>query len=351
MLIRQRQPAGTRLTPQEVVPYLAQIADALQYAHDQKLVHRDIKPENMLLGRRNDVLLTDFGIAVAAQNTSMHKTMSVAGTAAYMAPEQLQGKPRPSSDLYSLAVVVYEWVAGQRPFQGSFTEVAGQHLFTPPPSLREKVPTIEPAVEQVVMTALAKDPKDRIGSVRAFANAFIQANGAAGTLATFAPQVIPPAPGAAQAGVSLSSAATRQGAHPNDPDAASIYEATTHITPQLTPQFSAAAPSGISVFDAPTRFMPPASATAPVNPVAGHVAPPMEGQAGYMPSANMKPQRRTCTHRCRAGPRRSAVCLRLRRRQAEDAAPGAAGAAGRRDGYILAGVCPSLLVTVGEDQK
>ena len=284
--LRQRIPTGQPLAPADILPYLTQVASALQYAHDQKLVHRDIKPENMLLGRRNEVLLSDFGIATVAQSTTSQKTEGVAGTAAYMAPEQIQGKPRPASDLYSLGVIVYEWLAGERTFQGTFTEVASQHLFALPPPLRDKLPGLSPLIEQVVLTALAKDPKERFGSVQAFANAFIQASGAAGTIATFVPRMIPPAPGADPAGMSLSSAATRQGAQPNGP---SIYGATTHITPQLTPQFSAATPYGGSVFDAPTRFTPPTSATAPVNPVAGYVAPPMEGQAGYMPSANMTP--------------------------------------------------------------
>ncbi len=294
--LRQRLPAGQKLAPREVLPYLAQIADALQHAHDQKLVHRDIKPENMLLGRRSDVLLSDFGIAVAAQSTSMQQTMGVAGTAAYMSPEQLQGKPRPSSDLYSLAVVVYEWLTGERPFQGSFTEVASQHLFTPPPPLREKVPGIEPAVEQVVLTALAKDPKERFGSVRAFANAFIQASGATGTLATFATQMIPPPPSTAQpgllagqAGGARSHAATQQGASPAGQDAAAIYAATTHVTPQLTPQFSNASLAGASVLDAPTHVTPPTSATAPGNLAAAYMAPTMAGEVGYTPSVNTPP--------------------------------------------------------------
>jgi serine/threonine protein kinase len=157
--LRQHLPAEQPIAPAQVLPYLTQVAEALQYAHDQHLVHRDIKPENMLIGRRSDVLLTDFGIAIVAQSTSMQQTQGVAGTASYMAPEQLQGKPRQASDQYSLGVVVYEWLTGDRPFHGSFTEVASQHLFTPPPPLREKVPTISPAVEEVVLTAMAKDPK------------------------------------------------------------------------------------------------------------------------------------------------------------------------------------------------
>src|SRR5579864_8770342 len=99
----------------------------------------------------------------------------MAGTIAYMAPEQIHGKPRPASDQYALGIVVYEWLSGNRPFHGSFTEIAVQHAGAPPPSLREKVPTLSPDVEQVVMTALAKEPKERFGSVQAFAHALEQA--------------------------------------------------------------------------------------------------------------------------------------------------------------------------------
>ncbi len=231
--LRQHLPSGTPLPPASIVPYLMQVADALQYAHEQKLIHRDIKPENMLLGRRGEVLLTDFGIATVAQSTSMQKTQGVAGTAAYMSPEQLQGKPRPASDLYSLGVVVYEWLVGERPFQGGFTEVASQHLFTPPPPLREKAPTISPEIEQVVLTALAKDPKERFGSVRAFANAFAQASGAGATLGSFSTRMASPAPG--------TPGSTAQDYQPGTTVTAG-NQLTPHITPQLTPQVSAATP-------------------------------------------------------------------------------------------------------------
>ncbi|TMD62504.1 MAG: tetratricopeptide repeat protein, partial [Chloroflexi bacterium] len=87
----------------------------------------------------------------------------------------LQGKPRPASDQYALGVVVYEWFCGDRPFHGTPSELYSQHLFVSPSPLREKVPTISPAVEHVVLKALAKDPKERFASVRAFATALEEA--------------------------------------------------------------------------------------------------------------------------------------------------------------------------------
>jgi len=174
--LRQLHPKGTRLPLPTIVTYVKQVADALQYAHREKLIHRDVKPENMLMGRHNDVLLSDFGIAVIAHSTSSQKVETMAGTIAYTAPEQLQGHPRPASDQYSLGVVVYEWLCGDRPFQGTLTEVAMQHAMMPPPSLRQKAMEIPVEVEQVVMIALAKDPEQRFASVQAFAHALEQAS-------------------------------------------------------------------------------------------------------------------------------------------------------------------------------
>ncbi len=177
--LRQRHPKGTQLPLPTIVSYVTQLADALQYAHDEKLIHRDVKPENMLVGRRNEVLLSDFGIALIAQSSRYQSTQDVIGTVAYMAPEQIQGKPRPASDQYSLAIVVYEWLCGERPFHGSFTELCTQHMYATPAPLREQVPTIPLDVEQVVLTALAKEPRQRFASVQAFATALEQASQAA----------------------------------------------------------------------------------------------------------------------------------------------------------------------------
>jgi serine/threonine protein kinase len=129
----------------------------------------------MLLGRCNEVLLSDFGIALVAQSSRYQSTQEMAGTMAYMAPEQIQGRPRPASDQYSLGIVVYEWLTGDRPFHGSLTELVGQHLSVSPPSLLLKVSTIPSEVGQIVRTALAKDPKERFDSIQAFANALRQA--------------------------------------------------------------------------------------------------------------------------------------------------------------------------------
>lgn len=176
--LRKRHARGVPVPLPAVVSYVKQIASALQYAHHQKVIHRDVKPENMLVGRHNEILLSDFGIALVAQSSRYYSTQGIqdlAGTIAYMAPEQIQSQACPSSDQYSLGVVVYEWLSGNRPFQGGFTEIAVKHTMVPPPSLREKIPALSPAIEEVVMRALAKDPKHRFATVQAFAAAFEQA--------------------------------------------------------------------------------------------------------------------------------------------------------------------------------
>lgn len=173
--LRQRHARGIPLAPMTILPYVLQVADALQFAHEEKIIHRDIKPENLLLDKNNDILLSDFGIAVIAQSSAMLRTQGIAGTVAYMAPEQLEGRPRPASDQYAFGVVIYEWLTGERPFRGSYLEIASQHVLASPPSLQKKVSTISPELEQVILTALAKDPKERFHSIQAFARAFEQA--------------------------------------------------------------------------------------------------------------------------------------------------------------------------------
>ena len=174
-ILRQRHPKGIPVPAKSVVAYVRQVAAALQYAHDRKLIHRDIKPENMLLDLNGDVLLSDFGLVLIAQSTGSRTTKEVAGTIPYMAPEQINGKPRPASDQYALGIVIYEWLSGERPFNGSFGEIATQHLMIPPAALYGRVADVSPAMEEVVFTALAKDPQQRYASVQDLAIALEQA--------------------------------------------------------------------------------------------------------------------------------------------------------------------------------
>ncbi len=179
--LRTRHPQGSRLSPRQVAFYVQQIASALQYAHGQKVVHRDVKPENVLLGPGNELLLSDFGIAVVAHQTHSLSEQEALGTLAYMAPEQAQGRARPASDQYALAVMAYEWLSGRLPFTGRSTaELVLQHLSEPPPKLAwPQVSKGEERgfvlFEQAVMRALAKDPHKRFPSVLAFAQSLEEA--------------------------------------------------------------------------------------------------------------------------------------------------------------------------------
>jgi serine/threonine protein kinase len=165
-----RYPKGSQVPLPLVADYAQQVGSALQYAHDQRLVHRDVKPQNMLLRGDGTVLLSDFGLVAIAYSSSSqdaHQKMG-GGTITYMAPEQIQGQAKAASDQYSLGVVVYQWITGRCPFEGTALEISTQHMVRPPPSLRAQVPTLSRAVEEVVLKALAKDPEDRFVSVQDF---------------------------------------------------------------------------------------------------------------------------------------------------------------------------------------
>ena len=190
--LRERHPRGTPLPLEVILPYVEQACEALHYAHEQKLIHRDVKPENLLLSAAGRVLLSDFGIATVALSSHSQDTQEALGTITYMAPEQIQGKPRPASDLYALGVIVYEWLTGEPPFTGSFGEIATQHLFTPPPPLRERVPTLSEDVEYVVAMAMAKDPHRRFANALAFATALKETALEQGSVLFAITQVTPP---------------------------------------------------------------------------------------------------------------------------------------------------------------
>jgi serine/threonine protein kinase len=176
--LRDRYPDGSRLPLPEVVNYVGQVAEALQYAHDKGVMHLDIKPENMLLSADGSVLLSDFGLARFTHSVSHSKKLtSLIGTVGYMAPEFIQSTPQATTDQYALAMVAYEWLAGRLPFEGSDERaIALQHLSTTPPPLRHSDPGIPIAVDQVICAALAKRPEERYPSVRDFAEALVLAS-------------------------------------------------------------------------------------------------------------------------------------------------------------------------------
>jgi serine/threonine protein kinase len=192
--LRERHPRGTPLPVEAILPYVRQVCEALSYVHEQKLIHRDVKPENLLLSADGNVLLGDFGIATVAQSSHSQSTQEALGTITYMAPEQIQGKPRPASDLYALGVIVYEWLTGEPPFSGPFGEIATQHLFATPQPLRERVPAISEDVAYVVSRALAKDPKERYATAQDFAAALSEAAEGKKPLLFAATQITPPSP-------------------------------------------------------------------------------------------------------------------------------------------------------------
>ena len=163
---------GGPMPPTETARIAAQIARALAFAHAAGVIHRDVKPGNVLMTSDGHPLLSDFGIAKIMAETRMTRTGTSLGTPAYMSPEQAQGMPVDHrSDIYALGVMLYEMLAGVLPFQAD-TPVAllHQHVATPPPPLRERVPGIPRSLEKIVMRALAKNPDDRFATAGEFAD-------------------------------------------------------------------------------------------------------------------------------------------------------------------------------------
>jgi len=173
--LRDRHPKESKVPLTTVASYVQQVAQALQYAHDRKLIHRDLKPENLLVGKNGEIILSDFGIAAIAYGSTSMDTDFYVGTIPYSAPEQILGKPRRESDQYALSIIVYEWLTGKHPFTGDVQAIILQHIRVEPVPLHEKVSGIPPEVETVVMRALAKEPQQRFGSIQEFATAFEQA--------------------------------------------------------------------------------------------------------------------------------------------------------------------------------
>tara|TARA_R110002111_G_scaffold164386_3_gene230566 strand:- start:18022 stop:20664 length:2643 start_codon:yes stop_codon:yes gene_type:complete len=170
------------LTLFQSIKLVRQLALAMASAHDAGIVHRDLKPANILIDRQADQpVITDFGLSLFHQSdeTKLTQQGQLLGTPAYMSPEQAGGETDqigPASDIYALGMILYELCTGKLPFTGSVSQVIGQILTKkpmPPSSLNSG---IRPELEQIILKAIAKKPKDRFGSMQEFATALKQLN-------------------------------------------------------------------------------------------------------------------------------------------------------------------------------
>ncbi len=160
------------LPPEQVERIARQVGAALDYAHSKGVLHRDLKPSNILLDREGDAYLTDFGIARMTGSSTI-TTSGVVGTPSYMSPEQAQGlKLDGRSDVYGLAVVLYEMLSGRRPYESDTPySVAVMHVTAPIPSIRDVNPAISPAIDRVLQKGLEKNRERRYQTATALAMA------------------------------------------------------------------------------------------------------------------------------------------------------------------------------------
>ena len=228
------------LPPRRVAAVGAQVADALDVAHRGGLIHRDVKPGNILLTEDGRVLVTDFGIAKASEATSdLTEVGQVVGTAKYLSPEQVEGRPLdPRSDVYALGVVLYEASTGRPPFAAdnvTATALARLHAEPPPPrALRGDLP---PALEAIVMRAMARRPEDRFPTAAALRDALehvdLRPPGMTDTTTTTRPDPTVAYPGAATAAYPAAAATTYPGATPYAPAPARARTADRRSWPAL----------------------------------------------------------------------------------------------------------------------
>ena len=160
------------LTLPEVIDIMSQLTDGLSHAHEAYIIHRDIKPHTIMIEDNGLVKITAFGIAMALNSTQLTQTNSVMGSVHYLPPEQANGKGSTiKSDIYSLGILMYELLAGSVPFKGdTAVEIALKHMKEKMPSIRKQNPTIPQSVENIVLKATAKNPKNRYDSVREMYN-------------------------------------------------------------------------------------------------------------------------------------------------------------------------------------
>ncbi len=161
------------LEPERAVAIIAQIAEALDAAHDEGLIHRDIKPQNIIVTSADFAYLVDFGIAETQGETRLTMAGTQIGSFAYMAPERFNdAQSSPASDIYSLACVLHEALTGDLPFaSGSYEQLIAAHVSSPPPRPSEVNKRVPASLDHVIARGMAKDPDDRYGSAAALGRA------------------------------------------------------------------------------------------------------------------------------------------------------------------------------------
>ena len=151
------------LTLSEALDIMLQLTDGISHAHDSYIIHRDLKPQNILIKDDGQIKITDFGIAMALNSTQLTQTNSVMGSVHYLPPEQALGKGATiRSDIYSMGILFYELLTGKLPFKGeNAVEIAMKQIKEPLPSVRKQNEAIPQSIENIILKATAKNPKNR----------------------------------------------------------------------------------------------------------------------------------------------------------------------------------------------
>ena len=160
------------LTLSEAIDIMLQITDGMAHAHDSYIVHRDLKPQNIMIKDDGQIKITDFGIAMALNSTQLTQTNSVMGSVHYLPPEQAAGKGCTiKSDIYSMGIIFYELLTGELPFKGdSAVEIALKQMKDPLPDVHQMNKDIPQSIENIILKATAKNPKNRYNDVKEMHN-------------------------------------------------------------------------------------------------------------------------------------------------------------------------------------
>ena len=156
------------LTISECIDIMLQLTDGVEHAHEGYIIHRDLKPQNIMIQENGEIKITDFGIAMALNNTQLTQTNSVMGSVHYLPPEQASGKGSTvKSDIYSMGILFFELLTGNLPFKGdNAVEIALKQIRDDIPSVRAINPSIPQSIENIVLKATAKNPKNRYASAK-----------------------------------------------------------------------------------------------------------------------------------------------------------------------------------------